>query len=343
MYFKRFTALFAIGFLMVAVLFGQNVKAGTYTGYAWRGENKGVAFKDATGYIVCKLTLDDDGIIKNARFNVLTMHGDRWVERSNPESMVTINYDVTPTAVSFGEKITNGASMFSILTTDKMSFYAAGVSEKGVGALVILDAVLRYQFEYKFPAGFDYSTKFGTLTIGDGAIPTTATENGLIKVKDWNDFKGKTILNVNKYNHVIVKYGVFKGLSDNATVREFMERAGVKFDSNGNPLPTAPVWGFHSNGGWYGNYVAIANYLIGKNAKEVTSLVDWTVERWKKGINANNFFGVDTISGATKTVQNSVDTISGATVRMSRESEAYQRALVDAGILQEKDVIKGRY
>jgi len=52
---------------------------------------------------------------------------------------------------------------------------------------------------------------------------------------------------------------------------------------------------------------------------------------------------VDTVTGATKTVQDSVDTISGATVRMSRESGAYQRALVDAGILEEKDVIKGRY
>ncbi len=42
-----------------------------------------------------------------------------------------------------------------------------------------------------------------------------------------------------------------------------MERTGVTFDSMGRPLPTAPVWGFHSNGGWYGNYTAIANDLVG--------------------------------------------------------------------------------
>ncbi|OHD20208.1 MAG: hypothetical protein A2Y38_03725 [Spirochaetes bacterium GWB1_59_5] len=332
-----------VGLMALTASFGQELKAGTYTGYAWRGESKGIPFKDATGYIVCKLTLDDNGLIKAARLNVLTMHGDRWVERSNPESMVTIDYDITPTAATVGEKKSNGASMFTILTTDEMGFYAAGVSEKGVGALAIVDAVLRFQFEFKFPAGFDYSAKFGTLTIGAGAIPTKATEDGLVKVTDWNTFKGKTILNVNMYNHVITKYGIFKGLSNNSTIREFMERTGVKFDSMGRPLPTAPVWGFHSNGGWYGNYTAIANYLVGKNAKQLSSLVDWSVEKWKKSINANNFFGVDTVSGATKTVQNSFDAIAGATVRMSRESGAYQRALVDAGILQEKDVIKGRY
>lgn len=328
---------------VMAVAYGQPVKAGKYTGYAWRGESKGVVFKDATGYIVCKLTLDDKGIITAARMNVLTMHGDRWVERSNPESMVTIDYDVTPTMATVGTKKANGASMFSILTTDKMGFYAAGISPKGVGALTIVDAVLRYQFEFKFPAKFNYNTKFGSLTIGDGAIATTATEDGLVKVKDWAEFKGVSILDTEYFNHVITSYGVFKGLSNDSTVREYMERIGVQFDKKGRPLPAKPVWGFHSNGGWYGNYTAIAKYLVGKDATKFTSLVDWSVERWKGAVNAKGFFGIDAVAGATKTVQDSVDTISGATVRMSRESEAYQRALVDAGILQESDVIKGKY
>ncbi len=43
-----------------------------------------------------------------------------------------------------------------------------------------------------------------------------------------------------------------------------------------------------------------------------------------------NFFGIDSASSATKTVQDSMDGISGATVRMSRESTSYQRALVEA-------------
>ena len=327
----------------VAAVYAQPVKAGTYTGYAWRGENKGILFKDATGYIVCKLTLDENGIIKAARYNVLTMHGDRWVERSNPASMVTIDYSVDPTPAMVGAKKADGSSMFKILTTDKMGFYAAGISESGVGALTIVDAVLRYQFEFKFPAGFDYSKEFGTLTIGGMAVPTTATEDGLVVVSDWSKFGGKTLLSVHRDNHVIKDFGVFKGLSDKSSVREYLERIGVKFDFLGKPLPVAPLWGFHSNGGWYGNYVAIAKSLIGTDATKKKSLVDWSVPRWGKGINAKEFFGVDTVTGATKTVQDSVDTISGATVRMSRESEAYQRALVDAGLLADKDVIIGRY
>jgi Na+-transporting NADH:ubiquinone oxidoreductase subunit NqrC len=67
------------------------------------------------------------------------------------------------------------------------------------------------------------------------------------------------------------------------------------------------------------------------------------VDRWSKAINDDNFFGVDVVSSATKTAQNSVDGISGATVRISRESTSYQRALVKAGILEEKEVIKGRF
>jgi len=51
----------------------------------------------------------------------------------------------------------------------------------------------------------------------------------------------------------------------------------------------------------------------------------------------------DVPTGATKTVQNSIDLITGASVRMSRESNSYQRALVKAGILKEEDVLKGRY
>ena len=60
-------------------------------------------------------------------------------------------------------------------------------------------------------------------------------------------------------------------------------------------------------------------------------------------MNGDNFFGIDVVSGATKTAQNSTDGIAGATVRMSRESTSYQRALVKSGIISEEDVIKGRF
>lgn len=344
MRFIRVIAALSLFAVMATFAAAQTVKPGTYTGYAWRGESKGIALKDATGYIVCKITLDDKGIITAARMNVLTMHGANWVERSNPESMVTIDYSVQPMPATLGAPKANGASMFSILTTDKMGFWAAGVSEKGVGALCIVDAALRYQFEFKFPEKFDYSTKFGDLKIGpSGAVPTSFTEDGIVAVKNWDDFKGKTILGASQWNHVITSFGIFKGLSDKSTVREFMERVGITFDKKGRPQPHAPLWGFHSNGGWDGNYKAIAAYLIGKDATKMTSLVDWSIERYRKGVNEKNFFGVDVVSGGTKTVQNSLDTISGATIRMSRESSAYQRALVDAGIIQEADVIKGRY
>ena len=76
---------------------------------------------------------------------------------------------------------------------------------------------------------------------------------------------------------------------------------------------------------------------------ELTSLVDWSAQRYAGSIDAENRFGVDATTGATRTAQNSVDAIAGATVRVSRESTAYQRALVAAGILDESEVVIGRF
>ncbi len=44
----------------------------------------------------------------------------------------------------------------------------------------------------------------------------------------------------------------------------------------------------------------------------------------------------DLYAGATRTVQDSCDGISGATVRMAREATSYQRALAEAGIIEEE-------
>ena len=117
---------------------------------------------------------------------------------------------------------------------------------------------------------------------------------------------------------------------------------GVEF-SGDQPVATTAKYGYFGIGGWAGNYNEIARYLRGKNARTVTSLVDWFPERYQNAINDQNQFGVDVPTGATRTVQNSTDGISGATVRMSRESTSYQRALVNAGILSESDVIIGRF
>lgn len=83
--------------------------------------------------------------------------------------------------------------------------------------------------------------------------------------------------------------------------------------------------------------------LIGQNATQKPSLVDWSIPRYAGAINAKRQFGIDVQTGATRTAQNSIETISGATIRMSWESTSYQRALVQAGILKETDVIIGRF
>ena len=140
----------------------------------------------------------------------------------------------------------------------------------------------------------------------------------------------------------MIERGVFKGLSGNSTMQEVLEAVGITF-MDGMPSESDLMTGFHSAGGWAGNYEAVEKFLIGKNATELTSLVDWSIKSWSGAINDDNFFGIDAVSGATKTTQNSTDTIAGATVRMSRESNSYQRALVNAGILKEGEVIKGRF
>ena len=125
-------------------------------------------------------------------------------------------------------------------------------------------------------------------------------------------------------------------------MRELVEALGVSFEGN-QPVPSGPTYGYFGLGGWKGNYEAIADYLTGRDATDLTSLVNWSVDKFAAGVNESNEFGVDVGSGATKTAQWSTDGISGATVRMSRESTSYQRALADAGIIDEDEVIIGRF
>ncbi len=325
--------------------------SGTFTGYSWKGEVDGVSFEDSSEYIETTLTLDKDGIITDFEMNFIkkTDYGD--VYRNNSEATVTTDFDVTPTAATLGENQQDGNSMFEVETADKMSLYLVDVNDKGEVAFGLVDPITRYLFEIKFPTDYDYNKTFGELTITNGLTPTVlASSSGMVKPESFDEIADKSLLEINDFSYVIGKRGTFKGLTNETTIKEMLEMASVTF-VNETPTEVASNYGFHSAGGWNGNYEAIANEMIGKSALEVNALASFegttylTNKSYKDGINEDNFFGVnsDTVSTATKTIQNSYDTFSGATVRISRENTSYQRALKEAGIIEEKDIIKGRF
>lgn len=329
--------------LAVHVFFKKKDYSGTYKGVYWKDHSKGVSLKDAKQKIETVLTLDKDGIISDAKIDFLVLKNGKWIARNNPEADVSVDFSIDPMAATPGSDYKKGVSMFNIKTNDMMGFYAAAVDNDGTVAFVILDAAVRYQLEAKFEPGFDFNSKFRDLAINRGLIPTVrASKSGLLKPKDWSELEGKDLYAIHPYNNVIKNRGILKGIDGNSTLLEFLTALGVKFE-NGVPEKMDVKYGFHSNGGWKGNYNTIENYLIGKNANEVRSLIDWSSNRYSESINKNNYFGIDLTAGATKTVQNSFEGIAGATVRMSRENTSYMAALVEAGILREEDVIKGRF
>ncbi|MCS5420791.1 MULTISPECIES: hypothetical protein [Psychrilyobacter] len=329
--------------LAAYVFFKEKDYSGTYKGVYWKDHSKGVSLKDAKQKIETVLTLEKNGTISNAKIDFLVLKNGKWIARNDPEADVSVDFSVDPVAAAPGSDYKNGISMFNIKTNDMMGFYAVAVDDDGTVALVILDAVIRYQLEAKFEPGFDFNSKFRDLTINRGLVPTVrASKSGLLKPKDWSELEGKHLYAIHPYNNVIKNRGILKGTDGNSTLLEFLTALGVEFKT-GVPEKMDVKYGFHSNGGWKGNYDAIENYLIGKNANEVKSLIDWSSNRYSESINKNNYFGIDLTAGATKTVQNSFEGIAGATVRMSRENTSYMAALVEAGILDEKDVIKGRF
>lgn len=324
------------------------VTEGTYVGYSWKDEAKGVALEDATDKIETKLTFDSKGVITDADmlFYVKDDEG-KWYTRQDTKADIKVDFSKTPTISTpenDNQEYSEGESMFDIKTADKMAFYAAAVDKDGTTAFTIVEPYTRYQFEFKVPKDFDYSTKMKEMTIGSGlVVPTVRTSSsGNIKPTNWDEYSNYSVLSFYEDPYVLTGRGVFEGLTEESSIKEFLQRAGVTFEGN-VPTEMEVKYGFTGIGGWEGNYQAIEKFLVGKNVKEVTSLVDWNNPRYSKGIDENNFFGLDTVSGATKTVQNSADGIAGATVRMSRESTSYQRALVQAGIIKEEDVIKGRF
>ncbi len=316
--------------------------SGTYTGYSWKGEIEGVAFEDASQYIETTITLDKKGVITDFKMDFVKVGDDGTkTYRNNPDAEVTTNFDVE-----------SGSSMFDIKTADKMSLYVVDVNDKGEVAFGIVDPMTRYLFETKLAADYDFNNKtFKDLTVDNGFIPTTLTSSsGMIKEDGLDALKDKSLLEFHEFSYVIGKRGTFKDLTNDTTVKEMLEMAGVTFEGD-KPVSVTSNYGFHSNGGWSGNYNAIKENLIGKSALDVNELASFTgktyltEKNYQDSINEDNFFGVnvDTVSTATKTIQNSYDTFTGATVRISRENTSFQRALVEAGIIKEEDVIKGRF
>ncbi len=318
--------------------------SGTYIGYSWKGESKGTTLEEATQKIQTIIKLDSKGTILEADMLFWKLIDGHWTTRQSGYADVSVDFSIEPSSTTPGEDHKNGTSMFEVSTIDLMGFYAAAVSEDGTVAVMIVEPTTRHQFEMKLTPGYDYLTPISDVTINSGVLVPTyrASSKGVAKVNEWSDYADKDIFSMDPYAHVMKDRGVFKGLNSKSTMEELLESMGIAF-VDGKPQPVDEVHGFHSNGGWAGNYNSIGEYLVGKNAVEKTSLVNWSIDYWGKNINEDNFFGVDEVAGATRTTQNSIDTIAGATVRMSRESTSYQRALVEAGILKEEDVIKGRF
>lgn len=340
-------SLVIILLLIAATLFACSEDtgyAGEYIGYSWAGEATGVTFEDATQYIETKMTLDKDGVITDLELDFKVKRGDTWVSRLDQTSTVAIDYTVIPTTATVGESVVNGDSMFTIQTIDFMSFYAYGVNSEGVVAIAIVDPVTRFMFETRLDADFDYSQKLNTLNVGnDLNVPTTRTSSfGLVKPTSWDAYASKNVFNIHSFSHVLIEAGVFEGINQNSTVQQLLEALEITF-VEGVPQEKTASYGFYGLGGWKGNYEAIAETLIGQNATQMVSIIDWSFERYALGVNENNQFGIDVQAGGTRTAQDSYDTIAGATVRMSRESTSFQRALVTAGIITEEQVIIGRF
>jgi len=320
--------------------------AGTYVGYSWKGESKGTTLEEASQKIQTILTINEEGVITDASMLFFKLSQGSWYTRQDSTARVSANLDVNPVAATPGSDYSKGTSMFTVDTHDMMSLYAVTVEEDGSAAFMIVEPVTRYLYEIKLPAGYDFSTVVADVTVDGtegGFIPTVRTSgSGLMKPASWTELEGNNIFNISYFDHVMVDAGPFEGLSQNSTMQELLEAAGVTFNA-GTPEAKDVTFGRHSLGGWQGNYETIENFLIGKNVSEITSLVDWSTDKWANAVNEDNFFGVDVPTGATKTAQDSNDGIAGATVRMSRESTSFQRALVEAGIISEEDVIKGRF
>lgn len=288
-----------IGVLLVALVLGasrlglipgrQASLAGRYVGYSWKGEAQGVRLADASEYIETILELDAAGVIRDVRVRFFVKKDGFWVIRQSGSAYVAVDFSVTPTAAVPGDNYSPGRSMFTIDTADMMSFYAVAVNSAGTAAVALVDPITRYQFELRVPSGFDYTTRLEEFTIGSGRlVPAVRTSTGgLIKPADWASLADKHMLNISPWSHVITDKGVLRGITAQSSIRAFLEALGVVF-VDGRPQPKPVQYGYYGIGGWQGNYDAIAAFLVGKNAKSYTSLINWSLPRYAGGINEKN-------------------------------------------------------
>ncbi len=325
---------------------------GTYVGYSWMDEVEGVELDEAERKIETILTLNEDGIIEDVDIRYWQKYDGYWGTRNDDSADIWVNFAEEPTTAGFNEEgeYELGNSMFKISTNSLKSLWAVAVDNDGTVAAVMHDPWYRFMHEMKFEADFDFenATVGEDLTLGgDNFHPNWRAARD--EEVDWEgDYGDDTIFDFIYWNHVMTARGTFEGMGSDTSVKELLEAMGVEFE-DGEPVPMDVNYGYDSRGGWSGNYEAIAEYLIGRDATEVSNLYNpddvLTGQSMplSESINEDNEFGVDVPTGATRNVQDSFDTVSGATVRVSREATSYQRALVEAGILDEDEVILGRF
>ncbi len=316
--------------------------AGRYVGYSWDDEATGAQFEESSRYIETILELDENGTITDAEMRFWVQKDGYWTTRQSQHTYVDVDFTVEPTPATTGDGYERGDAMFTTDSVDMMSLYAVAVSEDGTVAAAIVDPITRYRMEYKFASDYDFATQMSELTIGSGEMVPTVRTSSSRGPETWDDMADKHIFNISFWSHVVNDVGVLQDVDGSSSVEEFLRAVGVSFEG-GEPQPMEVTYGHFGLGGWTGNYDAIESYVEGRDAAEFTSLIDWTREQYAAAVNEDNQFGVDVPSSATRTVQNSTDGISGATVRVSRESTSYQRALVQAGILEPDEVIIGRF
>ena len=221
-------------------------------------------------------------------------------------------------------------SMFDITATDMMSTYAA-VSDGTNVSVAIMGAESRMMYEAVINKTSDAAKGLDDLDWKVNKAHYSAHKGSDAKI-------GTTPFNFGDWEKVAVANGVFKGLStamdSTSTAADLiakLEAAGMKDDSK-------VVSGFHSLGGWYGNYRAIEASLKGKNVNNFKYL--WNYDGPQLGSKPNETTG--NITGSTN-IQDSTNGISGATVRTSRENHAFQLALVELGFLKSNEVFEVKW
>ncbi|HAE23190.1 MAG TPA: hypothetical protein DCG47_12845, partial [Spirochaetaceae bacterium] len=258
---------------------GARDYSGTFIGYAWKDEAKGVSLENATEKVQTTLVLDRKGFIKEASLDFLVLKNGEWTSRLAEAESVSIDYSVSPMA-AVADPYKAGVSMFKVQANDVMSLYAVGVAADGTVAGFIVDPMTRFQFEFKFLPGFDFNRPVSILTIESGLFVPTArsSSGGLMKPKSWTALAGQSIFDYSPYSHVLNLRGDFSGLSSGSSIAELLVAMGVLFDGP-RAKAMAPVFGYTGQGGWAGNYAAIEEFLVGKNARDLSSLIDWSNAR----------------------------------------------------------------